>query len=210
LSINKKAEEILEIKKVLFYNGSMNSDEALKKLIDGNARFAAGTPVQRLYSEARTKLFEKGQSPYAAIVGCSDSRAPMELIFDAGLGDLFIIRTAGNVIGSIGLGSLEYTVEALKTPLIVVMGHQQCGAVKAAIHGGSFSPCMKAVIDEICKCSPDDISNCTQEEIENKNILYTLSIIAANTVISKAVEEGRVKLAAAKYSLETGIVTFFN
>ncbi|MDR0464562.1 MAG: carbonic anhydrase [Treponema sp.] len=113
-------------------------------------------------------------------------------------------------MSSIGLGSLEYAVEALKTPLIVVMGHQQCGAVKAAIHGGSFSPCMRAVIDEICKCSPNDICNCDQEEIENKNILYTLSKIAANTVISKAVEEGRVGLAAAKYSLETGVVSFFN
>ena len=210
MSTNKNIVMVLVKKRGLLYNACMTSDEAFKKLIDGNARYAEGTPVQRLYSEARTKLFEKGQNPYAAIVGCSDSRAPMELIFDAGLGDLFIIRTAGNVISNIGLGSLEYAVEALKTPLIVVMGHQQCGAVRAAINGGTFSPCMRAVIDEICKCSPDDICSCDQEEIENKNILYTLSKIAGNTVISKAVEEGRVRLAAAKYSLETGIVKFFD
>jgi len=189
----------------------MTSEEAFKNLIDGNARYAAGALWKpRISSELRKDLLTKGQNPYAAIVGCSDSRAPMELIFDAGLGDLFIIRTAGNVVSDIGLGSLEYAVEMLKTPLIVVVGHQQCGAVKAAIRGGIFSPPMQAVINEICKCSSVDICSCSQEEIENKNILYTLSKIAANACIAKAVDEGRVKLAAAKYSLETGIITFFD
>jgi len=188
----------------------MNSEEALKHLIDGNARYAAGTPKQRLYSAVRADLLLKGQNPYAAIVGCSDSRAPMELIFDAGLGELFIIRTAGNVVGDIGLGSIEYAVEVLKTPLVVVVGHQQCGAVKAAIHGGLFSPSMQVVINEICKCSAKDVCTCDQEEIENKNIIFTLSKIAANTIIAKAADEGRVKLYAAKYSLETGIVSFFD
>lgn len=188
----------------------MNSEMALKCLKEGNARFVAGTPLQRMYSEMRANLFVRGQNPYAAIVGCSDSRAPMELIFDAGLGDLFIIRTAGNVIGDIGLGSLEYAVDELKTPLIVVMGHQQCGAVRAAIEGGTFSPYMYAVIGEICKCTSEEISSSDPEELENKNILYTLSKIATSAGISKAVDEGRLKLAAAKYSLETGVVSFFD
>ena len=190
----------------------MTSEKALKHLIEGNARYVAETSswMPRVSRRLRKDLLTKGQNPYAAIVGCSDSRAPMELIFDAGLGELFIIRTAGNVVGNIGLGSLEYAIEVLKTPLIVVMGHQQCGAVRAAIAGGKFSTSMQAVIDEICLCSDKDICTCDPEEIENKNILHTLSRIAANTNISKAVEEGRVKLAAAKYSLETGIVTFFD
>ena len=188
----------------------MNSEEALKTLIDGNARYAAGNPSNVLVSrELRSKLYAKGQSPYAAIVGCSDSRVPMEIIFDAGLGELFIIRTAGNVVSDIGLGSLEYAVEALKTPLIAVIGHQECGAIKAAIHGGKFSKSMQIVIDEICRCSDGDICTCNQEEIEDKNILHTLSKIALNPSISNAVEEGKLLLVAGKYSLETGIVTFF-
>ncbi|MCL2174600.1 MAG: carbonic anhydrase [Treponema sp.] len=188
----------------------MNSEEALKSLVDGNARYAAGKPSHiHVSPELRSRLYSRGQSPYAAIVGCSDSRVPMELIFDAGLGELFIIRTAGNVVGDIGLGSLEYAVEALRTPLIAVIGHQECGAVKAAIHGSKFSKSMQVVIDEICRCSDSDICTCNQEEIEDRNILHTLSKIALNPIISKAVGEGSLLLVAGKYSLETGIVTFF-
>jgi len=188
----------------------MNSEEALKILILGNIRYAAGEPsIMNVSAEFRSELLKEGQHPFAAIVGCSDSRVPMELIFDAGLGELFVIRTAGNVVGDIELGSLEYAVEVLKTPLIAVIGHQECGAVKEAIHGGKFSKSMRVLIDEICRCSDGDICTCNQEEIEDKNILHTLSKIALNPIISKAVEEGKLRLAAGKYSMETGLVSFF-
>jgi len=188
----------------------MTHEEAFNRLTEGNTRFAAGTPWQGSVStELRTNLFTKGQSPYAAIVGCSDSRVPMELIFDAGPGELFVVRTAGNVVGILEMGSLEFAVSGLKTPLIVVVGHQQCGAVKAAVEGGNFSPSLDAVIQEIRCCSPD-VSCCDTEKIENENIKHTLSKIAANPVIAKSVSEGSLRLAAAKYSLETGIVSFFN
>jgi carbonic anhydrase len=160
-------------------------------------------------AELRTKLFEKGQFPYAAIVGCSDSRVPMELIFDAGPGELFVVRTAGNVVGAFDMGSLEFAVDGLKTQLIAVVGHQLCGAVKAAIDGGDFSPGLEAIIQEIRHCAPD-IAGGDLDDIENKNIKYTLSKIAANPVISKAVSEGRVCLAAGKYMLDTGLVSFFD
>ena len=188
----------------------MTSDQALKRLIDGNARYAAGTPWQMgVTSELRSHLYTKGQSPYAAIVGCSDSRAPMELIFDAGPGELFVVRTAGNVVGILEMGSLEFAVNGLKTPLIVVAGHQQCGAVKAAVEGGNFSPALEAVIQEI-RCCPHCVSDIDINIVEDENIKHTLAKIAANPVIAKAVSEGSVKLAAAKYSLETGIVSFFD
>ena len=188
----------------------MTHEEALKNLKDGNTRYAAGETWQLgVSNELRNKLFTKGQSPYAAIVGCSDSRVPMELIFDAGPGELFVVRTAGNVVSTIEMGSLEFAVEGLKAPLIVVVGHQQCGAVQAAINGGNFSPCLQAVIQEICCCAPD-ICNCEQGEIEDANIRHTLSKIAANQLITNAVSQGRLRLAAAKYSLETGIVSFFD
>jgi carbonic anhydrase len=187
----------------------MTSDEAIKRLIDGNARYAAGTPSQLgVSAELRTSLCA-GQSPYAAVVGCSDSRVPVELIFDAGPGELFVVRTAGNVVGAFEMGSLEFAVEGLKTPVVVILGHQQCGAVKAAINGGEFSPNLQAIVNEICECTPD-ISGGDLERIEDKNILYTLSKIAANPCIEKAVSQGSVRLMAAKYSLETGIVSFLN
>jgi len=188
----------------------ITSEQALNRLKEGNARFAAGTPWQAgVSSELRSHLYEKGQAPYAAIVGCSDSRVPMELIFDAGPGELFIIRTAGNVVGDFEIGSLEFAAGTLKTPLIVVVGHQQCGAVKAAIDGGEFPQSLEAVIQEIRCCAPD-VSCCDENTIENKNILHTLSKIAANQFISNEVSKGNVYLAAAKYSLETGIVSFLD
>jgi len=188
----------------------MKHDEALKRLKDGNARYADGKPWQiGVSAELRNKLFTKGQNPYAAIIGCSDSRVPMELIFDAGPGELFVVRTAGNVVDAIEMGSIEFAIEGLKTPLVVVVGHQQCGAVKAAIDGGNFSPSLQAVINEICCCTPD-ICGCDPEVIEDLNIRHTLAKIAANPYISKAVFDGSVRLAAAKYSLETGIVSFFD
>lgn len=186
----------------------MKSEEALKRLTEGNARYAAGTPQQTVVSSSlRDNLFTKGQFPYAAIVGCSDSRVPMEIIFDAGPGELFVVRTAGNVVGTFELGSLEFAVTGLKAPLIVVVGHQQCGAVNAAISGGEFSSSLDAVIQEIRCCSPN-IAGGDPDTMENENIRHSLSKIAANPVIAKAVAEGQLRLAAGKYSLETGLVTF--
>jgi carbonic anhydrase len=187
---------------------SMKSEEALKRLKDGNARYAAGTPsLLSVSGELRAKLC-KGQSPYAIIVGCSDSRVPVELTFDAGPGELFVIRTAGNVVGDLEMGSLEFAVGVLKAPLVVVLGHSQCGAVISAVKGGEFSPCLQKVIDEIQRCAPN-ISGSNSDEIEDVNIKYTVSKIAANPIVSKAISEGSASVVGAKYSLETGVVSFF-
>lgn len=112
-------------------------EEAQKLLMEGNERFRTGQPLSKdLSLSKRSELMEKGQHPFAVIVSCSDSRVPPELLFDQALGDLFIIRIAGNIITPPELGSVEYAVEHLNTPLVVVLGHENCGAVTAAVQGG--------------------------------------------------------------------------
>lgn len=110
-----------------------NGQAALQRLLDGNARFARGKPLHQHENADWRRQLSAGQHPFAAIVGCSDSRVPVELIFDQGFGDLFVIRVAGNVIAADVLGSLQYAVAHLHVPLILVLGHHQCGAVTAAV-----------------------------------------------------------------------------
>jgi len=188
----------------------MTYQETLARLKEGNERYMAGTPSHSVATpELRTDLYKKGQHPYAVVIGCSDSRAPSELIFDAGPGELFVIRTAGNVVGTMEMGSLEYAVLHLKTPLVVVLGHQHCGAVKAAVDGGSHTPAIQALLEEIIPCVPKAPAADPYEVCENENIRRTVAKIAANPSIAKAVSEGALHLCAAKYSLETGKVAFF-
>ena len=108
-------------------------DEALQRLIDGNARFTAGKVDHPNQDAARRTALAKGQSPFAIIFGCSDSRVSPEVLFDQGLGDLFVIRVAGNVVDADEAGSVEYAFEHLHSPLLLVLGHQNCGAVAAAL-----------------------------------------------------------------------------
>lgn len=127
----------------------MNSSEALNRLMEGNRKYVeSGIPCGDISPEKRLKLASCGQEPYAIIISCSDSRVIPEVIFNAGLGDLFVIRVAGNVIDSHQLGSIEYSVEHLGSNLVVVMGHTGCGAVDAAIHHEP-SGFIKYITDEI-------------------------------------------------------------
>ena len=109
------------------------NEAPFEKLMDGNKRFMAGHPVHPDETLARIRELKKGQHPFAVVIGCSDSRVPPELIFDQGLGDIFSIRTAGNIIGDYELGSIEYAVEHLGSKFIVVLGHENCGAIKTFI-----------------------------------------------------------------------------
>lgn len=113
----------------------LNSDTALAALKDGNARFVAGKPTRPNQDAARRTDVAKGQNPFAALISCADSRVAPELVFDQGLGDLFIVRVAGNVANTDEIGSSEYGVEHLGAPLLVVLGHTKCGAVAAVMQG---------------------------------------------------------------------------
>ncbi len=111
-------------------------DQALQTLLDGNKRFAAGRQLHPNQGKERRDEVAKGQKPFAIIVGCSDSRIPPEILFDQGIGDLFIIRLAGNIVDDMALGSIEYAADHLGSRLVVVLGHSKCGAVTATAQGG--------------------------------------------------------------------------
>lgn len=138
------------------HNGNLSASEALQKLKDGNQRYleAASNPGN-VSPQIRKKTCEEGQSPYAVIITCSDSRVIPESIFSAGIGELFVIRVAGNVMDKHQLGSVEYAVEHLGSNLVIVLGHEHCGAVGAALQGGAGG-FTKSITDEILEAIGDE------------------------------------------------------
>lgn len=194
----------------------VSPDAALKALQDGNRRFVSGkTKGQSKVSARRAELVE-GQSPFAVILGCSDSRLPAELVFDQGLGQLFGVRVAGNTAADpLVVGSAEYSVSQLKSPLIVVLGHDDCGAVKAAIDvvtkGTSLPGQLPAVIQPIipavqavASTPPDQMLAAAVTE----NIRRAVTSISAEALIAPMVANGSVKVVGAEYRLATGKVDF--
>lgn len=191
-----------------------NPDAVLKDLAAGNARFVAGKPRHPDESRARRAALTKGQQPKAAILGCADSRVPPELVFDEGLGDLFVVRVAGNVADPVDLGSLEYAAEHLGVSVVVVLGHHSCGAVKAtADAGGKADGNIGAIVAEIApaieqaKASPGREG--LLDDAAHVNARRTAAaLVERSPVLKKLVEEHRVKIVSAVYDLETGRVEF--
>src|SRR5206468_4692165 len=188
--------------------------EAISKLKEGNGRYTSGNlqyPGQT--TERRTEL-AKTQHPYAAIVCCSDSRVPPEVVFDQGLGDLFIVRVAGNVINDEGLGSMEYSVDHLGTRLILVLGHQSCGAVKAARETiaakgkapGHIESLVTAIKPAVEATAKDDLETTVKANVKN-----VVQALRSSTPILKAeVDSGKIQVIGGYYSLDTGAVTFLD
>jgi carbonic anhydrase len=188
--------------------------EAISKLKEGNGRYTGGNlqhPGQT--TERRTEL-AKTQHPFAAIVSCSDSRVPPEIVFDQGLGDLFVVRVAGNVINDEGLGSVEYTVDHLGTRLILVLGHQSCGAVKAARETiaakgkapGHIESLVTAIKPAVEATAKDDLDTTVKANVKN-----VVQALRSSTPILKAkVDSGEIQVIGGYYSLDTGAVTFLD
>ncbi|QAA30494.1 carbonic anhydrase [Clostridium manihotivorum] len=189
-------------------------DQAKQLLVEGNKRYVDNKILGHDITNTRRKaLSTNGQKPFAVILSCSDSRVPPELVFDQGLGDLFIVRNAGNVIDPIALGSIEYGAEHLGAPLIVVLGHEKCGAVKAAMEGGTYSDNITAIINQIKPSydkvkannkNADDMYNLTIDE----NVRNSMSLINKSTVIQKLLTEKKINIIGGKYHMDTGEVTF--
>ncbi len=190
-------------------------DEAKKLLVEGNERFTTGKILNKdLSSTRRTDLEMNGQHPFAIIVSCSDSRVPPELLFDEALGDLFVVRVAGNVITPVELGSVEYAVEHLKAPLVVVLGHEKCGAVTAAVQGGEIPGSIKSIVDKIKPAvdeakSSGTTTNDLVEMSANLNVQNALLDISKSPIIKHAVVAKQIKLLGAKYHLDSGAVEWF-
>ncbi|MHB8126463.1 MAG: carbonic anhydrase [Desulfitobacteriaceae bacterium] len=191
-------------------------DEAKKLLVEGNERFTTGKVLNKdLSSARRTDLVKNGQHPFAIIVSCSDSRVPPELLFDEALGDLFVVRVAGNIITPVELGSIEYAVEHLKAPLVVVLGHEKCGAVTAAVQGGEIPGSINAIVEKI-KPAVDNAksSGATGDDLVEKsadlNVQNALLDISKSPIITHAVEAKHLQLIGAKYDLDSGATEWFN
>lgn len=162
-----------------------------------------------------SQLYTDGQYPFAAILACSDSRVPPELIFDLGLGDIFVVRNAGNIVDSVVSGSIEYAVQLLNVPLVIVLGHDKCGAVKAAADGSDISPNIKAVtsnIGPVVRYVKSNYKNIKAEElvskVEDENILHSVNKLLENSVIKELKYKEMVDVIPAKYNMATGEVIF--
>ncbi len=193
--------------------GQMPADEALARLLAGNQRYMRHKEQHPDESLARRKELEGGQHPFAAILGCSDSRVSPELLFDQGLGDLFVVRVAGNIVDDAILGSLEYAVEHLGTRLILVLGHEKCGAVSAAIEGGRPAGHLKTLVAAI-QPSVEATRNDPGDKVHNCVIANARRVarqIRESEPVLKEHTKGKgLKVLAADYALDTGKVTLLD
>jgi carbonic anhydrase len=192
------------------------ADEALKRLVDGNARFVRGKARFPTVQKEVLADLAKAQSPYATILGCSDSRVPPELVFDAGFGELFIVRVAGNVISPEVMGTLQYASVHLQTPLFVVLGHEGCGAVKAALaskfDGARERRHIEALLDTIMPGLADlDRAQAPEAQIQaavEANVRWSMHQVLETREGKAAAAKGVLRLVGAIYELKTGRVRF--
>ena len=192
------------------------ADEALARLIEGNARFVAGKARFPTVQKEVLAELAKAQRPYATILGCSDSRVPPELVFDAGFGELFIIRVAGNVISPEVMGTIQYASVHLKTPLFVVLGHQGCGAVNAALaakfDGAQERRHIAALLQNITPGLTDLDSRLPPDSLMEKavesNVRWSMHQLLETPEAKERKAEGLMKLVGAVYELATGRVRF--
>jgi carbonic anhydrase len=192
------------------------ADEALARLVEGNQRFFHGAVRTAAFRRETLANLAQGQRPYATILGCSDSRVPPEWVFDAGLGELFVIRVAGNVLSPEVAGSLQYAGAYLQTPLFVVLGHEGCGAIAAALatkhHGKQFRSHVQLLLESVVPGLPDFEPDHSPEErlshaVEN-NVRWTVRRILDSPEGRARVAQGHTKIIGAVYEIETGHVRF--
>jgi carbonic anhydrase len=202
----------------------ISAQEALERLRDGNSRFAAGVSSRDAYTdEARRRELVTGQEPFAIVLGCSDSRVPAEIVFDQGLGDLFVIRVAGNIVAPSGIGSVEFAAERFGTRLVVVLGHSKCGAILATLEelrrpSEDQSRSLRSIVDRIRPSvapllatplaqQPDALV----EQAVRANIRISANHLRhGSELLEQLILTQGLVVVGAEYSLDTGVVDFFD
>lgn len=184
--------------------GLDSAEAVLEHLAAENAKYVSGVNDGDISGGVRADTAENGQHPYAVVITCSDSRVPAEHVFSAGVGELFVIRTAGNVIGDFELGSVEYGAEHLHAKLVLVLGHTQCGVVDAALNGGAHGNIAK-IADEISACLPQ---GCDAREAEVLNVENSIARIRESEIMREMEAAGEVKVVGGIYNIATGEVEF--
>jgi len=198
--------------------------DALERLREGNRRFVADAPeAGTLGNHAHRASLAQGQDPIAIVLGCSDSRVPAELVFDQGFGDLFVIRVAGNIVAPSQVGSVEFAAVRFATRLVVVMGHSQCGAIVATMEelsgkGTSESRNLRSIVDRV---RPSMVTLLSAGEHDDPDSLIAAGVRAnvrasadhlrhGSAILERLIQEEGLLVVGAEYSLETGVVTFFD
>ena len=184
-------------------------DEALKTLMEGNQRFVQAKTLNPHHDTVRVAQVAAGQAPFAAILSCADSRVVPEIAFDQGIGDLFVVRVAGNIAAVEDIASEEFAVGVLGSSLLMVLGHQNCGAVAAAVKGGELPGLIQSLVLAI-KPAIESSEGMKGDRLTNAvkaNVLLQMRRLETSSVIAAAVKEGKLKVVGAYYELETGKIS---
>ena len=195
----------------------LSADQGLRRLIDGNKRFVSGKARFPTVCKETLAALARGQQPYATILGCADSRVPPELIFDANFGELFIVRVAGNVISDEIMGSIQYAGTHLRTPLFVILGHEGCGAVKAALehklkgtqHHSRIQILVNSIVPGLSEHDDDHVS--AQQQLARAveaNVRWSMKQLLDTPEGKKAARRGQKKLVGAVFEISSGRVRF--
>ena len=196
---------------------------ALERLIEGNRRFVAERRDGAAANSARRSEVAAAQEPFAIVLGCSDSRVPAELVFDQGLGDLFVIRVAGNIVAPSQVGSVEFAASRFGTPLVVVLGHSRCGAILATLEelrqpASNQSPNLRSIVERV----RPSVEGLLETELAADTEALVRHAVRANVrrsvdhlrhgseLLERLGRDGRLRIVGAEYSLETGMVDFFD
>ena len=202
----------------------ISAREALERLQEGNGRFVAGASGRQvLASQARRNELAAGQEPFGIILGCSDSRVPAEIVFDQGLGDLFVIRVAGNIVAPSQVGSVEFAAERFGTRLVVVLGHSRCGAILATLEelgsrGKTSRRNLRSIVDRIRPAVEEllatelrhDADALVQQAVRANIRASTNHLRQGSDVLEELIQKDGLLVVGAEYSLETGVVDFFD
>ncbi len=196
-------------------DAQVSPSDAVKKLNEGNKRYLSSSFKPKEYNVQRNEQ-KKGQHPYAIVLTCSDSRVSPEIIFDEDLGQLFVIRVAGNVIDEVTLGSIEYAAEHLHSELLVVLGHTACGAVKATLEGGDFGENINALVAKIKPAVDDAKSKIPDKEkalplaIDNNIELQVANAIRGSNILKELIHENKFKVVGGLYNIESGAASVYD